>query len=50
MSTATSAAKLYIDDLQPLSGRLPIRVDLVEFQPPTLVATDFSRSAHSGYL
>ncbi len=31
--------EIYIDDLQPLSGRLPIRVDLVEFQPPTLVAT-----------
>ena len=37
--------EIYIDDLQPLSGRLPIRVDLVEFQPPTLVATDYSRSA-----
>jgi hypothetical protein len=37
--------EIYVDDLNPLSGRLPLRVDLVEFQPPTLVSTDFSRSA-----
>jgi hypothetical protein len=37
--------EIYIDNLDPLSGRLPLRVDLVEFQPPTLVGTDFSRSA-----
>ncbi len=36
--------EIYIDNLDPLSGRLPLRVDLVEFQPPTLVGTDFSRS------
>lgn len=35
---------IYINDLLPLSGRLPIRVDLVAFQPPTLVGTDFDRS------
>jgi hypothetical protein len=33
--------QVYIDDLQPPTGRLPIRVDLVAFQPPTLLATDF---------
>ena len=28
----------------PLSGTIPIRIDLVSFQPPTLIGTDFSRS------
>jgi hypothetical protein len=36
--------ELYVDDLQPTTGRLPIRVDLVAFQPPTLIATDFDRT------
>jgi hypothetical protein len=29
---------------QPLTGTIPIRIDLVSFQPPTLVGTDFDRS------
>jgi len=29
---------------QPLNGTIPIRIDLVSFQPPTLVASDFSRT------
>jgi hypothetical protein len=33
--------EVYIDDLQPTTGQLPIRVDLVAFQPPTLIETDF---------
>src|SRR4051812_46880287 len=37
--------EVYVDSLDPLSGRLPIRVDLVAFQPPTLIDTDYSRSA-----
>jgi len=37
--------EVYIDSLDPSSGRLPIRVDLVAFQPPTLIDTDYSRSA-----
>ena len=36
--------EIYIDDLDPITGRLPIRVDLVAFQPPTLIATDFDRT------
>ena len=36
--------EIYIDDLQPITGALPIRVDLVAFQPPTLLETDFSRT------
>jgi hypothetical protein len=37
--------ELYIDDLEPIDGQLPVRIDLVAFQPPTLLATDFSRTA-----
>jgi hypothetical protein len=29
---------------QPLSGTIPIRIDLVYFQPPALVGTDFDRT------
>src|SRR5450756_379463 len=36
--------EIYIDDLQPTNGTLPILVDLVDFQPPTLIATDFDRT------
>jgi hypothetical protein len=36
--------EIFIDDLFPITGKLPIRVDLVAFQPPTLVASDFSRT------
>jgi hypothetical protein len=36
--------EFYVNDLQPGSEVLPIRVDLVAFQPPTLVETDFDRS------
>jgi hypothetical protein len=36
--------EIYIDDLQPISGRLPVRIDLVAFQPPNLIETDFSRT------
>lgn len=36
--------EIYIDDLQPANGTLPVRVDLVTFQPPTLLATDFDRT------
>lgn len=36
--------EIYIDALEPETGRLPIRVDLVAFQPPTLVESDFNRT------
>ena len=36
--------EIYVDDLVPNTGRLPVRVDLVAFQPPTLIDTDYSRS------
>jgi hypothetical protein len=36
--------ELYVNSLDPITARLPLRVDLVAFQPPTLVDTDYSRS------
>jgi hypothetical protein len=36
--------EVFIDDLQPIGGNLPILVDLVSFQPPTLLPTDFDRT------
>jgi len=36
--------EIYIDDLEPITGRLPVRIDLVAFQPPTLIETDYSRT------
>jgi hypothetical protein len=35
---------IYIDSLTPITGTIPIRVELVNFQPPTLIGTDFDRS------
>jgi len=29
---------------QPLNGSIPLRIDLVSFQPPTLLGTDFDRT------
>jgi hypothetical protein len=34
-----------VDDIEPPTGSVPVRVDLVAFQPPTLLATDFDRNA-----
>jgi hypothetical protein len=36
--------EIYVDDLQPTTGSLPVLVDLVSFQPPTLIASDFDRT------
>jgi hypothetical protein len=35
---------IYIDSFQPSTATLPILVELVSFQPPTLIASDFDRS------
>jgi len=35
---------IFINDIQPLIGTIPIRIDLVSFQPPTLLASDFDRA------
>lgn len=34
-----------VDNVEPPAGSVPIRVDLVSFQPPSLLGTDFDRSA-----
>jgi len=36
--------EVFIDDLQPANAVVPVRVELVTFQPPTLLATDFDRT------
>jgi len=36
--------EVLIDDLEPMDGNLPILIDLVTFQPPTLISTDFDRT------
>ena len=36
--------EFFVDDLQPTNGSVPIRVELVSFQPPTLIGTDFDRT------
>jgi hypothetical protein len=33
-----------VDDLEPPNGSLPVRVELVSFQPPNLIGTDFDRN------
>jgi hypothetical protein len=37
--------EFFVNNVEPPSGSVPIRVDLVSFQPPTLFGTDFDRSA-----
>ena len=35
---------IYIDSVQPTTDSIPIRIELVSFQPPTLLTTDFDRT------
>src|SRR5947208_2501952 len=35
---------IYVNSIQPNVGTIPILIELVSFQPPTLLATDFDRS------
>lgn len=35
---------IYINSIQPASGTIPLLIELVSFQPPTLIGTDFDRS------
>ena len=37
--------EIFVDDLMPSNGSMPLRVELVSFQPPNLIGTDFDRSA-----
>lgn len=41
----TAFLDFYVNSLQPSSGTLPLRIELVNFQPPTLFPTDFDRTA-----
>jgi len=36
--------EVFVDDLQPNTSTLPLRVELVSFQPPNLIPTDFDRN------
>lgn len=36
--------EILVDNVIPENGSVPIRVELVAFQPPTLIATDFDRT------
>ncbi len=40
----TAFLDIYINSLQTNVGTLPIRIDLVEFQPPNIIATDYDRT------
>ena len=44
-SIQSAVLEMYIDSLQPPNGSLPIQIDLVAFQPPTLTGTDFDTVA-----
>ncbi len=36
--------EILVDNLMPTNGSLPVRVELVSFQPPNLIGTDFDRT------
>ena len=40
----SSFLDIQIDSLQPITGTIPILIELVSFQPPTLIDTDFDRT------
>lgn len=44
LNAAIASAKLdiFINNILPSTGTIPIRIDLVAFPPPTLIASDFS--------
>ncbi len=37
--------EVLVDNIIPGNGSIPVRVELVSFQPPTLIASDFDRTA-----
>jgi hypothetical protein len=41
----SATLEIFVDDLQPTTGSLPLLVELVSFQPPTLIPSDFDRAA-----
>lgn len=40
----TAFLDIYINSVQPAAGTLPLLIELVSFQPPSLLATDFDRT------
>jgi len=40
----TAFLDIYINSLQPSTGTIPLRIELVSFEPPTLIGTDFDRT------
>lgn len=40
---SSATLDIFIDDIQPATGTIPMRIDLVSFQPPDLLGTDFDR-------
>jgi hypothetical protein len=36
--------EVYVDGIEPPTGSIPMRVELVAFQPPNLIGTDFDRN------
>jgi hypothetical protein len=43
-SISSAFLEFLVDDLQPITGKLPVRIDLVAFPQP-MIATDFDRNA-----
>ena len=43
-SIAAASLEFLVDDLQPITGKLPVRIDLVAFPQP-MIGTDFDRTA-----
>lgn len=42
---ASAVLDLFINSIKPVNGTIPIRIELVSFQPPTLLPTDFERTS-----
>jgi len=42
---ASATLDIFINDILPTTGTIPMRIDLVHFQPPNLISTDFGRSS-----
>lgn len=40
----TAFLEFYVNGIEPPNGSVPMRVDLVSFQPPNLIGTDFDRN------
>jgi len=40
----SASLDIFIKSIQPATGSIPILIDLVDFQPPTLIASDFDRA------